>query len=182
MSVEDRLRAGLREVADAWSPEVERSLSRVRRRDRRNRWRVVGAAAAAVAVVAASFSLGLAPRMVGMPAASGSPVPDRLAGRFEGVVDAPQALAGRWVLGFNPDGILEVEAPPGYHGVLSSVLFRADADRVTTTIFQEDVCSGAGVGTYTWSRTASMLTLETKVESCAARQEFLAGTTWRSTG
>lgn len=183
MSVEDRIRTGLHAAADDWTPAVESSLAVVRARRRRGR-RIVAAAAAAVVVMvagAASVLTRFAPtQLTGIPATS-APAAPGLVGRFEGRVAEPTHLAGRWQLQFRPDGRLDVTAPPGYSGVLSAALFATAGDTLTTTLFQEDVCSGSGVGRYTWQRTASGVRFVGQDDTCSARRVFLAGTTWTST-
>lgn len=182
MSVEDRLRSGMHAEADAWAPEVESSLARVRARRRRGRRAALaGGVAALLAALAVGVGVAGQGSIVGVPAASASVSAEPLVGRFEGDVVSPARLAGRWVLQFRTDGRLDIEAPSRYRGVLSAVLFRTEADTLATTLFQEDVCSGIGVGRYTWTRTASGVRFTELDDRCSDRQEFLAETTWTST-
>lgn len=181
MSVEDRLRSELHREADSWTPAVESSLSRVRTRRRRGQWAAGTAAAAVLVVVATSAGLIGTAQRSGPPAGPTSAVAESLVGRYAGKVDHPARLAGGWALRFRPDSRVDVEAPAGYQGVLSAVLYRTDGDRLTTTLFQEDVCSGAGVGSYTWNRTATGVRFRTSNDTCTAREQFLTETSWAST-
>lgn len=170
MSVEDRIRTGLHAAADDWTPAVESSLAVVKARQRRSRRTVAAVAAAAlitVAGAAAVLTRFTPTQLTGIPSTS-APAAPSLVGRFEGRVTEPTRLAGRWPLHFRPDGRLDVTAPPGYSGVLSAALFATDGDTLTTTLFQEDVCSGSGVGRYTWQRVASGVRFIGQDDTCAA--------------
>lgn len=183
MSVEDRLRAGLRAQAESWDPPVEASLVRVRRRLVRRRVGVVMLAAAAAAVVVGGI-LGLLPQggLTGVPVepAAGAPV-QPAAGRYFSTVASPTSLGGDWSLNLRPDGRVDVTAPPSYSGIVSGVLFSSTATEFRTTIFQEDVCAGAGVGSYTYARTTTGITFVAVDDTCTARKTFLAANTWQST-
>ncbi|MFT4108608.1 hypothetical protein [Propionicimonas sp.] len=182
MSVEDRLRTGLHAAVDGWTPAVEASLEAVRGRQRRA-GRVVAASAVALVLVVAGIAAVLIRTpspLTGVPAASARATPG-LVGRFDGDVAVPTGLAGNWELVFRPDGLLEVTPPAGYRGVLSAVLFATTGDSLTTTLFQEDVCSGRGVGRYTWQRTADGVRFVDAGDSCVERSQFLVGAIWRST-
>jgi hypothetical protein len=97
------------------------------------------------------------------------------------MVTAPAGLKGAWTLDLRPDGRIDVTPPHGYSGVLSGVLFSSTATEFRTTLFQEDLCAGAGVGTYEWSRTSDGITFVAVSDSCAVRNTYLSQNTWRST-
>jgi hypothetical protein len=182
MSVEDRLRRALRDQAESWDPLVEASLLRVRRRWVRRRVGVaVLATAAAVAVIVGILGLRPQEGLAGVPADPAGSSPSQVAvGRYVSTVASPTPLAGDWVLNLRPDGRIDVTAPPGYAGVLSGVLFSSTATTFRTTLFQEDVCAGAEVGSYTYTRTSTGITFVAVDDACASRKTFLSTNTWRS--
>ncbi len=181
MSIEDRLRAELGEVADEWTPAVESSLAKVRgRRNRRRVLQLAGVGGVVLTMVAIVAVL-LPPRLSGVPASVDPAASAPLVGRIHGSVRSPAGLAGRWTLDFRTDGTLDVTPPAGYRGILSAVLFRAEGATVTTTLFQEDVCAGHGVGGYQWRRTAAGVEFVEARDNCPARRSFFVDTTWLST-
>jgi len=183
MSVEERLRAGLRSQAYSWDPAVEGSLAAVRRRHVWRRVRIAGVSAVAAGAVIAGTVSGLQQDHVkGLPPAplAGSSAPS-LAGRYSATVVEPVRLAGDWTLTLRADGRVDVSPPAGYYGVVSAVLYQGTNTEFRTTLFQEDVCAGHGIGAYTWVRSHGFVSFTAIGESCAARRAFLVGNTWRST-
>ena len=45
-----------------------------------------------------------------------------------------------------------VTPPDGYAGVVSGTLFTADASRLRTNLFAQDVCADLGNGEFSWTR------------------------------
>jgi hypothetical protein len=189
MSVDDRLRSALAENAASYDPEVERRLGAVRFQQRRRRkvqWgTALTLAAASVAVVIMLLGgAGDSPQPVQpvqTPSASATPQRALLTGEYAGRVEGTGALAGRWVLRLDPVGTLGVTPPSTYDGVLSGVLFQA-TDEFSTNLFQEDTCSGEGLGRYAWQRSGRTLTFTVRDDACAPRVRLLAGVRWHQVG
>lgn len=187
---EDLLRAALADQANSWKPPVESSLQRVHARERRRKLSWVVAAAlmlivsvAGVASVVTMTKSGqvAVPAARPMPSAPPSPSASALQGTVTTQVATPTRLSGRWTLILRPDGRLMVTPPADYSGVVSGELFSATDEEFRTTLFQTDVCSGTGVGVYTWARTPSGISFTAKDDDCAARRTFFSGNSWLST-
>ncbi len=180
MSVDDRLRAGLRANATAFQPAVESGLDEVRGRDRGRR--AARAAIAAGLVAAAGVAiLGVAgpDGSSRPPPATSAPSPTAaLLGRYESDVTRPGRLAGHWVLEFDGNGTVLVTPPDSYAGIVSGTLFTADTLKLRTNLFSQDVCADLGNGEFFWSRPGVDLDLADSDEPCAARRQFLAQNTW----
>jgi len=184
MSVEDRLRHGLERNAISFVPEGERRLTAVRARQRRRRG-LQASAVAAVATVTAFLGLGVltggdpdvrpASPAENRTASSTAPV---LTGEYTRRLRDAGDRTGRWVLGFGAEGTLDVTAPPGYRGVVSGALFTTDQG-LRTNLFDQDLCSGRGLGTYTWGRSGTVLELVVVDDTCAARVGLLSGGSWK---
>lgn len=197
MSVDDRLRSALRDQADSFTPQSETALDRVHARGRVERWRsaavaMAGSAAAVATIAGAVLALdgarvGDAPPADGPTAppsgtaTSSSPAP--LRGRITGDVTRPDALAGRWTVRLNGNGTIDVSPPVRFDGEVSRPWFTADGTSFRTTLFQDDFCTGAGTGIYSWLRVGDQIDFQTVSDTCAARARFLADSTWTvSTG
>jgi hypothetical protein len=85
-----------------------------------------------------------------------------------------------WTLRFQAEGNLLVQAPAGYPGVLSGALFTASQGRLRTSLFEMDLCSGDGIGTYHWVRSGATLILTVVDDTCEGRVTVLASTIWTS--
>ena len=189
---EDLLRAALADQANSWKPPVESSLQRVHARERRRKLSWVVAAAlmliVSVAGVASVVTMTKSER-VAVPAARPSqsapspnvPYASALQGTVTTQVATPPRLSGRWTLILRPDGRLMVTPPADYSGVVSGELFSATDEEFRTTLFQTDVCSGTGVGVYTWARTPSGISFTAEDDDCAARRTFFSANSWLST-
>jgi hypothetical protein len=180
MSVDDRLRAGLRANATALQPEVESGLDEVQRRGRGRRAARVAVAAGLVAAAAVAVLLVAGPVLSDRPPPV-KPAPSPTAalfGRYESEVTRPARLAGHWVLEFDENGSVLVSPPDGYAGVVSGTLFTADASRLRTNLFSQDVCADLGNGGFFWTRPGARLALADNDEPCAARSQFLTENTW----
>lgn len=191
MSVERRLREGFARNANSLDPWTEQRLEKVLGRHRRHvQFRWAASALAAAAAIAAVVVL--APRLIenGIgppePAAPATPtVMQELTGVFTTTVEEGSAvvrdhdLAGNWSMRLNADGTMVVDAPASYGGVLSAALFGATADRFRTSVFEQDLCSGQGVGIYVWSLSGGTLTLTPVDDSCEGRVAVLSSSTWQ---
>jgi hypothetical protein len=190
MSVERRLREGFARNANSLDPWTEQRLEQVlERHKRRVQFRWAASALAAAAAIAAVVMLGprLVENVIGPPepAAPSTPTVQELSGVFTTTVEEGSAvvrdhdLAGNWSMRLNVDGTMEVDAPAAYSGVLSAALFGATADRFRTSVFEQDLCSGQGVGIYVWSLSGGALTLTPVDDSCDGRVAVLASSTWQ---
>jgi hypothetical protein len=190
MSVERRLREGFARNANSLDPWTEQRLEQVLgRHKRRVQFRWAASALAAVAAIAAVVMLGprLVENVIGPPepAAPSTPTVQELSGVFTTTVEEGSAvvrdhdLAGNWSMRLNVDGTMVVDAPAAYGGVLSAALFGATADRFRTSVFEQDLCSGQGVGIYVWSLSGGALTLTPVDDSCEGRVAVLASNTWQ---
>ena len=180
MSVDDRLRAGLRANATAFQPSVESGLDEVQGRGRGRRAAQVAVAAGLVAAAAVAVLVVARPDVSDRPPPV-APAPSPTAalfGRYESDVTRPARLAGQWELEFDGNGTLVVTPPDGYAGVVSGTLFTADASRLRTNLFSQDVCADLGNGELTWTRPGARLDLAASDEPCAARSQFLTENTW----
>lgn len=192
MSVDDRLRTALRDQADAFVPQVEESLDRVRARGRRERWRtsvvaVAASAAAAAAVVGAVMALDLsrpqeAPLVERPTASATDPVTDApeapLRGTITSNVERPDALAGRWSLRLNGNGSIDVSPPAGFGGDLSGSAFTADGTSFRTSLFGNGLCADDGTGIYNWLQVGDRIEFQTVSDTCAARARFFGESAW----
>jgi len=192
MSLDDRVKSALERSTHVVDPDVRRDLATVRRRTRRLVLRQrIGGGLLAIAVVAAALFLG--PRLLdvigsqrGRPA--GRPTPPPAASLVNSYrVDLKDAggdlvsagLDGEWTLSFNGDGTLVWNAPPtaGISEGLPRDTYQVSGDRIVTAAFVTELCEG-GVGTYTWTREGSSLTLTVVNDDCALRAAILSTEPW----
>jgi hypothetical protein len=197
MSVDERLRSALRDQADAFGPQVEDALDRVRARGRFERWRgaavAVAASAAAVAAIAGAVVALDGPRQedappVEQPTASASGTATDgpqapLRGTITADVDQPGALAGPWTLQLNGNGSIDASPPPEFGGEVSGPVFTADGNSFRTSLFGDDLCAGDGSGIYSWLRVGDRIEFTALSDTCADRARFFTDSTWTvSTG
>ncbi|KRF38398.1 hypothetical protein [Terrabacter sp. Soil810] len=187
MSVDERLRIGLARNAQVCNPEVELLLEAALargRRDRRLRWAWVtaGVVAAACTALVLALSLGWrSDRGAPLVPADGATSTAALQGRYAADVPAQQSapgVAGRWVLEFQPQGVLAVTSPPAYPGVVSGVLYAVVGEELRTDLFSQDLCSGQPLGRYLMTRRSARLTLTLAVDPCPQRVAVLTTTSW----
>ena len=183
MSVDDRLRAGLRANATAFEPAVESGLdevpgpSRTRRAGggggRTGRGRSRCRRSWSSSPPADGPWTGLAP-------ATSPTVADRCAVRPLRVRrDAASPSVGAMGAGVRGATARSWSSPPeGYAGVVSGTMFTADASRLRTNLFAQDVCADLGNGEFSWTRSEARLALADSDEPCAARSQFLTENNW----
>jgi hypothetical protein len=102
-----------------------------------------------------------------------------LAGTMPSLTDP--TLQGRWTIQLDDDGTMIVEAPQSYQGVVSATLFEATPGRLRTNAFEQDLCSGSGVGSYGWTRSGTTVTFTALDDSCAGRVAVFASQPWQLT-
>jgi hypothetical protein len=191
LSVERRLRDGFARNANSLDPWTEQRLEQVLGRHRRRvriRWAASALAAATAITAAVAFGPKLVEDVIGTPepaAPSNPTVVQEFSGAFATTVQEDTAvvrdhgLAGNWSMRLNADGTMAVDAPDSYGGVLSAALFEATADGFRTSVFEQDLCSGQGVGSYVWSLAGGVLTLTPVDDPCQGRVAVLASSTWQ---
>jgi hypothetical protein len=180
MSVDDRIRRGLRANAESLYPEVESALPRVRWRRRRTRVRNWTASVAAVAAVVAGSAI-----LVDHVRSTPPPPAHRsggLVGDYNAIAPQGSPQAGGWQVAFGADGRLTIRPPAAYHGIVSGALFSSTATTFRTNLFGEDKCSGDPVGSYTWHRKGPRLLFMVVDDPCDARTAFFSGSRWTRSG
>lgn len=194
MSVDRRLRGGLRRNADVLDPQVDRLLDEVIRKARRRvllrRAAVSIAAAAALVLVVAvgpSALRTLQDLRHRVPATRPTPTTasvQTLTGAFTRRLAADSAairsesMAGVWTIDLHDDGTMTVTAPPAFTGVLSGFQFQVTGDQFRTNLFIQDVCTNLPLGTYRWTRSGNALTFTAVDDQCTARVAFFTGASW----
>jgi hypothetical protein len=190
MSIDRRLREGFRQAADALTPDSLAALHAVERRARRHQRRAVVNQLAAAALAMALVLVGL-PWAVGQwqrpdTAAPPAPAPD-LAGEYvvdigESGLARSEGMVGRWIIRLTSDGAIVFVPPDSFQGSRTGMSYQVDGDQIRTNAFVNDLCGAASsadpVGTYRWSRTASMLRFAVATDSCEARRLLFADQPW----
>lgn len=192
MSLDARVKDALERSSLIVDPDVRRELATVRRKTRRAivRQRIGFAMLAAAAIVAAVF---LGPRVLDVirsqrqqPATHPSSSPQQIVGFYGtdlSTTDGPQIraskLSGLWTMSVRGDGLLVLTPPVGAQGVspLTST-YRVDGDRIVTTAFSRDLCSGIGSGVYRWQRSGALLSLTVDQDPCRIRVAILTAHAW----
>jgi hypothetical protein len=179
MSIDDRLREGLRLNGGLISEHTEPALVIVERR--RRRWlqvRAMTAAAALIAtvLVAVPFAIG---QFRGTPA---EPV-SRSAGSLVGTwsVDVPSTggdVAGRWLVRVGDGGAIELVPPASLRDELTSgSSITVSADTLETNMllgFPGCQLPGAVVGQYRWVRSGATVTFTVISDGCRPRQALFS--------
>ena len=182
MSGESRLRSALADQAAAFEPSVESSLESVRRRAGRPRpslrWALAAVAASVLLIMAGIAIARFTGPVRAEPARAASPSGQSLVGRLTASVTAPPGLAGDWILNLHADGTTDVTAPAEYPGVLSATLFSSESSSFRTTLFQQDICTTAGIGSYRWTHVGDEIRFTVASDSCAERRDFFTANRW----
>jgi hypothetical protein len=185
MSVDGRLRNDLSRDASRVDVDVDRFLDSVvtggRRRQRVRRVVGVMAVAALIAVVGLATPAVLdAIRHGDQPAAA---VPAAIEGTYvvrigpSDVRGTPRLdVEGLWQLTVRGDGLLSLAGPRGSSVSAPSSQYQLDGERILTTAFASEQCSGVGV--YRWQREGSTLTFTLESDACAVRVEVLTSHPW----
>ncbi|MDQ4054154.1 MAG: hypothetical protein M3237_15820 [Actinomycetota bacterium] len=182
MSLDNRLRAGLRQSADVVDPAVDVAFSEVlaeRDRRARSRRRVPVALATACLVVVGAL---LAMWLPGGPGADDTVATDPPAetGTYEAVLGGD--LAGTWRLRLG-DGSLSLVAPDteALGTRLVSASYQQEGDLLTTDLLVE---SGpcASPASYRWAASDEGLSLRVEDDDCELRSRLLSSEGWGRVG
>ena len=187
MSVDGRLRNGLSREAAGVDVDVDRFLEGVITRGKRRQLiRRIGA----VTIVAALIGVGAAvsPAVLdvirhqrdqtAVPVPPGS---EAIEGTYVVRIqraDAAdlQGAQGLWQFTLRADGLLNVIGPPDAGVSAPSSQYQVEGDRILTTAFASDRCSGVGV--YRWQREGSILTFVRVSDACALRVVLFTSHPW----
>jgi hypothetical protein len=191
MSIDGRIRNELTRDASEVDVDVERRLGTVvaggRRKLRMRRVGTVMAAAALVAIVAVTGpALMDVIRHQHEQPAEPSPAPATdILGTYAATIQPAdvrgrdqQRLQGLWQLTVRGDGLMTVVTPidAGISTLRSQ--YQVDGDRVLTTAFASDTCSGVGV--YRWSREGSTLRFTLVSDACELRVMIFTAHPWEA--
>jgi len=187
MSVDGRLRNGLSREAAGVDIDVDRSLEDVLTRGKRRQLvRRVGG----LTIVAALIAIGAAvsPTVLDVirhqrdqTAVPGPPGAGAIEGtyvvRIQRADEADlQGAQGLWQFTLRGDGLLNVIGPPNAGVSAPSSQYQVEGDRILTTAFASDRCSGVGI--YRWRREGSILTFVTVSDACALRVVLFTSHPW----
>jgi hypothetical protein len=190
MSIDGRIRNELTRDASEVDVDVERLLGTVVAGGRRKlRMRRVGAVLAAAALVAIVALTGPAVMDVirhqreqpAEPAPAAADIVGTYAVRIQpsDVRGSDQLrMQGLWQLTVRGDGLMTVVTPPNAGISTLRSQYQVDGDRVLTTAFASDTCSGVGV--YRWSRVGSILRFILVSDACELRVIILTAHPWEA--
>jgi hypothetical protein len=190
MSIDRRLREGLRASADALTPDPVVALHTVERKTQRKRRRILAVqlAAAAAAIALVIITVPWSVTQLRGPASVAPPAPaSPLAGEYvvdigESTLTRTEGMVGRWIVRLVADGAVVFVPPDSFQGSRTGTSYQVDGDQLRTNAFVNDFCdsasAGVPVGTYRWVRTASTLRFTVVSDSCEARRLFFAAQVW----
>jgi hypothetical protein len=190
VSAEDPVRDRLVRSVRTVEPDVDAAFDRVSRRGRRRGRLAVAARVTVVAgfvalvVVAGPALLDLV-RSPSHPIGGGASGPySVIAGSYRATivsrpgVIADAGMAGAWTLRLDPDGDLELTAPPGFAAETSGITFRLVGEEFRTNAFPNDLCPARMPGTYHWSIVGGQLRFTVVEDPCEARTILFADQIW----
>ena len=189
MPAEDRVREQIERSVRNIDPDIGSVLDRVARRGRRRRRLAVAVRVSAVAGLIALVVIA-GPSVLDLlrtsPSRPNSPVDPYsvIAGTY-GATIAPEPgvvtqadMAGRWTLVLDPDGSLELAAPPGFRAETSGITYRLVGQEFQTNAFPNDLCHAKLPGRYRWSKAGGQLRFTLVEDPCDARVVLFTGQTW----
>ncbi len=184
MSIDSRLREGLRRSMPAIEVDPDRRFDDARRIGRRRRIVRRAGASLAVAVIVALAAFA-APGVLGalrdrrtQPQATPSPLAvvgiytTTIAPRDAGATDA----VGTWLLQLGGDGTLDLSSLTNGAIAKSQTSYQISSTGFVTIAFDGDGCSG--VGTYSWSRNGSSLVFAPVSDPCTLRVAIFSSQPW----
>jgi hypothetical protein len=190
MPAEDRIRDQIERSVSHIDPEIGTVLERVARRGRRRR-RLAVATKVSVAAGLIALIVIVGPSVIDLlrtsPDRPSSPVSPYsvIAGTYRTTIAAEPGvvtqagMTGRWTLRLDPDGSLEVEAPPGFQAEASGVTYRIVGREFQTNAFPNDLCHSQSLpGRYHWILANGLLRFTIVEDPCEARAVLFAGQRW----
>lgn len=187
MSLDRRVRNGLDRSLSDLTADLDARLVTVERRARRATVRDRVAGAAIALVVGVSFvGLWSSVSRIDRGPAPATPNAGGLVNVFRTDLSGSggslraAGVDGRWTIVFNGDGSVRWSAPPASDVVegLPYDTYQTSGSTFVTDMFGREVCRGAGIGTYAWSRTSTSLTLRALDDDCAIRHAILTSEPW----
>jgi hypothetical protein len=191
MSVDGRLRNELSRDASDLDVDVDRFLGDVvRAGQRRQRIRRVGGVVLVTALIATVALFGPAVMDVvrhqrTRPAHQGTTTPEAIAGTYAVEINRADGsgtpglhLEGLWQFTLRGDGLVTVTEPAGANVSTRRSQYQLEGDRLLTTAFASDSCSGVGV--YRWSREGSTLSFTLVSDACAVRVVLFTAHPWEA--
>ncbi|MGZ5404578.1 MAG: hypothetical protein ACXWDL_08000 [Nocardioides sp.] len=188
MSIDRRLRNGLQDEASGIDPDTHDALALVQtravRETRRTRVFQAAAAVAVAVLVAILLPLGL-DRLGGEDRRITPAAPLGLEGTY--VVDVVASaetrragVAGRWVVTFAPNGLVDLAAPEGVSGISGGSYSVEGEVMRTSSLVDQPGCqaSGRALGTYRWSRVDDGVRFAVVSDDCQARVLLFAYQDW----
>ncbi len=187
MSIDSRLREGLRRSMSAIDTDAERSLDDARRRGRRRatvRRTVTVVAVAAIIATVAFAGPAVLDALHGQrqqPATTPSPLP--ITGSYSAritVADAARSgvpgSAGTWLLNLRGDSVLQLASLRNANLGRGTTQYQLSGTSFITTALASPSCTG--IGRYDWSRNGSTLTFTLVSDPCALRVEIFSTHPW----
>jgi hypothetical protein len=198
MSLDPRLRTALHREAEGVEPNVEHHLARVLQRSRGQPSGLATLAVVAATVIAVVLFLRFQlEQQPGTGVQPSDPHPSPIAGQIPTgswtvtLSDEPgveeYGLGGTWQMRLEPDGSLELVAPPTFDppsGALSpgSVYVIRDGSFVTNALARDFSTACAGSGTYDWSLANGELSFAMEQDNCEARRVLFSSRPWSDDG
>ncbi|MEP6973734.1 MAG: hypothetical protein ABI869_06290 [Actinomycetota bacterium] len=187
MPIDARLRDGLERSMSTIDTDVEPFLHDARRRGHRRllirRVATVIAVAAAIVIVAVAGP-GLRDLLRGreqQPAVP--PPPVQISGTYtttiskSGLTGSGAGAAGTWLLILDRSGTLDLASLTNGNVGRSVTQYQATQNGFLTTALADGSCTG--LGTYTWSRSGSVLTFSVVSDPCPLRVAIFSSQPWR---
>jgi hypothetical protein len=187
MSIDSRLRDGLRRSMSKIDTDAELRLTDARRHGRRRLLvRRAGAAFAVAATIAIVVVAG--PTILGAlhgrgPEPATSPTALPITGTYTTSITTEDATGvpaaeGTWLMTLGGDGSLHLASLTNGDLGSSATQYQATPNEFLTTAFDGSRCSG--LGRYTWVRSGSSLTVAVVSDPCPLRVAILSSHPWRT--
>jgi hypothetical protein len=189
MSAEEHIRDQVTRSVRHIEPDIGTELDRIYRRGRRRRRLAVGARVSVAAGLVALIGIAgpwVLDIMRTSPSRPSSPVSPYsvIAGTYAATIASEPGvvgqagMTGRWILRLDPDGSLDLVAPPGFRAETSGIAYRLVGEEFQTNAFPNDLCHTQLPGRYVWIKAGGQLRFTIVEDSCKARSILFAGQSW----
>lgn len=193
MSLDRRIREGLRGSAPSPEPEIAPALEHSLRRSRRLR---TNRRLSAIAILAASLLLVavIGPRMLDIIRSQRArpaepPAPTSIVGTY--AVDLTDStdpsllqgdLQGAWRFALQGDGLVIVQVPAESTVLPGRLTYQYSVDGMEfiTNLFANDLCAGQASGRYIWRRLQGSVVFTLVDDGCGIRATILTSGPWSS--